>query len=290
MGEYTPETLHRLWRIEMEIYQAIAKICEAHKLRYYAAYGTTLGAVRHQGFIPWDDDMDVCMPRKDYEEFLRVAPGELSEKLEILGIGFTKGYVLPFIKVQNRETTFIEETDKNLKYHTGVFVDIFPLDAVPPEGEMRERQARRCMMWIRACVLTEYWQPKLPEQMKGLTRLLAGIGCAGIHSLFRLTGRKVESFYRRFVREARRYEQEGEPREYSRLGVVLYASVVHLSETLFPTGTVPYEDIRVQVPRDPDTYLKDIYGNYMELPPAEKQHNHFPASLDFGEEGRMAGA
>lgn len=288
MGEYTPETLHRLWRIEMEIYEAIVGICEAHGLRYYAAYGTTLGAVRHQGFIPWDDDMDVCMPRKDYEEFIRVAPGELPEKMEIQGPGFTDGYVLSFIKIQNRNTTFVAETDQDLKYHTGIYVDIFPLDAVPPTQKLTEKQYKRYTMLSRACVLSVYGKPKLPPQMKGPARILARIGCEGIHLLLRLTGRTPEYFYRKIVRESRKYEGDGEPDAYRCL--VFRRDEIHRRDALFPTRQVPFESITIQIPRDTDAYLTYMYKDYMTLPPPEKRRNHYPTVLDFGQEGESGEA
>lgn len=289
MEQYTAEQLRRIRLIDLEIYEAIADVCEAHGLRYYAGCGTTLGAVLYQGFIPWDDDMDVCMPRKDYEEFLRIAPGELPEKLEILGIGQTKGYVLPFAKVHNRETTFVEATDTDRKYHSGVFVDAFPMDAASSDKRLRDRQFRRCRTWIRACVLTEYRKPKLPGQMNGIFRLFAGFGCAAIHALFGLTGRKTEYFYRKYLREARRYEQDGEPDRYRRLGIAAYSSVAHLPETLFPTKSTPFGSTRVRIPNDADTYLKDLYGDYRTPLPPEKQRNHFPAVLDFRREGKTGG-
>ncbi len=282
MGEYTPETLHRLWRIEMEIYEAIAKICDAHGLRYYAAYGTVLGAVRHQGFIPWDDDMDVCMPRKDYEEFIRIAPNELPEKMEIQRNGATDGYVLPFIKVHNRNTTFVAETDQNLKYHTGIYVDIFPLEAAPPTKKLQDRQHRRYVLWTRACVLAAYWRPKFPAQMAGPAKALALIGCAAIHGLFRLTGRKPEYFYQKYLREATKYEGETEPEAYRCLMFRLYE--IYSPEDLFPTRSVPFETIQARIPNDSENYLRNLYGDYMTPPPPEKQHNHFPAVLDFGQE------
>ena len=289
MGEYTTEQLHRLWRIEMEIYEAIAGICEAHGLRYYAGCGTTLGAVRHKGFIPWDDDMDVCMPRKDYEEFLRVAPAELPEKMEILGIGFTKGYVMPFVKIQNKRTTLVEETDRNRNYHSGIFVDVFPLDAAAPTEELKKKHFMRCWRWARACVLSEFGRPKLPEGMNPVIRTAALAGCAVIHGILRLTGRKPEYFYRKFVRDARKYEGE-EPAEYVQMCDKAFPPEYNRAGTLFPTREVPYEDIHVRIPGDADTYLKDLYGDYMTLPPPEQRHNHFPAALDFGKEGRTGEA
>ena len=140
----------------------------------------------------------------------------------------------------------------------------------------------------RACVLSEYSKPKLPEETQGVFRILALSGCAVIHGLLRLTGRKPAFFYRRFVHEARKYEKEA-PEEYVQMCDKAFPPEYNLAGTLFPTVAVPFEDTEVMIPGDPDTYLKDLYGNYMQLPPPEKRHNHYPAELDFGEEGGTAG-
>ena len=286
MGEYTQEELRRLWRIEMEIYEAMAGICESHGLRYYAGYGTALGAVRHGGFIPWDDDMDVCLPRKDYEAFIRYAPKELPEKMEVLGTGITEGYVLPYIKIHNRRTVFVEETDQNLKYPTGIYVDIFPIDAAAPTEKLKKKHYMRCWRWARACVLAGYGRVKLPEGMNPAVQAPVRIACAGIHGVFRLACRKPEDFHRRFVQEARRYETEGEPAEYVQMSDErTYPPEYNKTGTLFPTQEVPFENIRIRIPGDADSYLKELYGDYMQLPPPEKRHNHYPAELDFADEG-----
>ena len=283
MREYTDDVLHRVWRTEMEIYREIARICGARGLRYYVGYGTALGAVRHKGFIPWDDDMDVYMPRKDYEVFLKAAEKELPEKMGILGIGYTKGYVMPFVKIHNRNTTFVEETDQDRKYHSGIFVDVLPMDAAAPTEELKKKQYARCWRWGRACVLSEYGKPKLPKGMSVPARMLARAGCLVIHGVFRLLRLKPEFFYSRFLKAARQYETEDEPKEYAQFGDMSVKPEYDRAETLFPAKTVPFEDMEVRIPADADTYLTNLYGDYMKIPPAEKRYNHFPAVLKFEE-------
>jgi lipopolysaccharide cholinephosphotransferase len=280
MGTYREDELHRLWEREIAIYREISGICGCHGLQYYMGYGSALGAVRHKGFIPWDDDIDVCMPRKDYEAFLQYAEEELADEFEILGIGYTKGYVLPFGKIAEKKSTFVEETDTNRKYHSGIFVDIFPLDAAAPGKKEDKKQRQSCWRWGRACVLAEYGEVKLPEGMNPLIAAAARAACRMIHGGMRLAGLGTEKCYARFLKAARKYETE-KPETYTQLVNVFLKPEYHPAEKLFPAQQAEFEGMTVPIPADPDRYLTQIYGDYMQIPPAEKRHNHYPAILKF---------
>ncbi len=115
---------------------AIDKVCKEHNLRYYIMAGTMLGAVRHKGFIPWDDDLDIGMPRADYDLLMTNAKEWLPEPDEAVCAENDKEYPLPFAKIQDADTTLIERM--HLKYLGGVYIDVFPLDGVPT-GRMAQR-------------------------------------------------------------------------------------------------------------------------------------------------------
>ena len=113
----------------LEILEAVDNTCKEHNLRYYLTAGTMLGAVRHQGFIPWDDDADIAMPRPDYERLIVNAKDWLPKKYEMICVENDDEYPLPFAKIQDAETTIIERS--HLRYLGGIYIDIFPLDGVP---------------------------------------------------------------------------------------------------------------------------------------------------------------
>ena len=113
----------------LEILQAVDKTCKENNLRYYLTAGTMLGAIRHKGFIPWDDDLDIAMPRKDYDFLMANSKKLLPAQFEAVCAENDSLYPLPFAKIQDANTTLIERM--HLKYLGGIYLDVFPLDGVP---------------------------------------------------------------------------------------------------------------------------------------------------------------
>ncbi len=128
------DKLHTLWDVEQDILDVLDRICREHGLRYSLAYGTLLGAIRHEGFIPWDDDIDIIMPREDYDRLIALwdtagPEGYIMETEESGG----DDYCNNFAKVKKDHTAFLEsEKERSSAYHKGIFVDIFPGDRRAP--------------------------------------------------------------------------------------------------------------------------------------------------------------
>jgi lipopolysaccharide cholinephosphotransferase len=120
--------LKKLQDTELEILCDIDRVCRENNIKYFLMFGTLLGAVRHKGFIPWDDDIDIGMEREDYEKFLKIAPKKLKSKFSIDNININKNYYLPYLKVKNNNTIFLEKNAVNYNGNNGMWVDIFPFD------------------------------------------------------------------------------------------------------------------------------------------------------------------
>jgi len=129
--ELTQEQNARLKAIELDIFKAFLKVCKENDLRYFLAGGTLLGAVRHKGFIPWDDDMDVLMPRKDYDRFLEIGQSLLPPEYFLQTRQTDREYPCNFAKIRDSRTTFVEKSLKDRVINHGVYIDIFPLDYFP---------------------------------------------------------------------------------------------------------------------------------------------------------------
>ena len=120
--------LDKLHAEQVKILDVIHKICLENELNYFFIGGTLLGAVRHKGFIPWDDDLDIAMPREDYNKFIKIVSKMQSDKYIIDYSKNNKRYWLPFIKIRNKNTIYEEEAQKDYLGNKGIWVDIFPLD------------------------------------------------------------------------------------------------------------------------------------------------------------------
>lgn len=276
---YDSETLRRLQLTELDILKDFASVCQKHGLPYFGVYGTVLGAVRHGGFIPWDDDIDVGMLRTDYERFLEIAEQELGDRYDILKVGSPEGYVMQLSKICKKNTTFIEATDTNRTYRSGIFMDVFPFDEIPRDPKLRKKQYRSTWIWGRACVLTQYGDPKLPE-LSPVLRKVAAAGCKVVHRLFKLFHFTLEKADRHYRKAAMRYLGTGTGCYTEFTYFDPDRSIIYESE-ITPLQDVAFEDTRINVPNDCSAYLTREYGDYMKLPAPEEQHNHYPAVLDF---------
>ena len=128
-----PKTLRQAQLIMLDMLMEFHAICERHNLKYWLDSGTTLGAVRHEGFIPWDDDIDLSMPLEDYKKFQTIAEEELSENIFFQNRQTDSSILFDYMKLRSNKASIIEfhEKDKDVEYHQGVFVDIFPMLTLP---------------------------------------------------------------------------------------------------------------------------------------------------------------
>ncbi|MEY8410867.1 LicD family protein [Lachnospiraceae bacterium 62-26] len=157
--------LSQLHKIEIEILNEVVKICNNNGLKYSLAFGTLLGAVRHKGFIPWDDDIDIIMPRVDYEKFLTIWKKEASSQFILQNKYTDSSFSQNFTKIRKDQTAFLQnEDEKFVNYHTGIFIDIFPADRVAP-GLFRKIQ-------IVACVVNLLYSREKNSGDKGVKRII----------------------------------------------------------------------------------------------------------------------
>lgn len=277
--QYEPETLKKVQAMQLDILKDIIRVCELHDIRYFVAYGTLLGTVRHQGPIPWDDDIDICMAREDYEKFAAVADKELDSRYELVSMARNLDYPMSLPKVQKKGTRFIDRTFIDAKFKIGVFVDIFVYDYVSDDAAEARKQAKKCNLLDKLMILQI---SKFPNQGRDglLAKILTVVYLAG-HYVLQLVPRKW--LFNAYVKESQKFR--GNPTNTmicldELLGDRTKATV----DELFPTVPLSYSGVTVQAPREYDRLLTRQFGDYMQLPPVEARVNHCPDILELGEE------
>ena len=271
----------QIWATEQEILDVIHQVCTEHGLRYSLAYGTLIGAVRHKGFIPWDDDMDVGMLRDDYEKFLQVAPGEIEGKYELMNAEINKdclGYTMRMCKVGTKHIT-----DEHSKYPTtfGIRIDIFPYDNVPEDPKLRKKQLRDINLYTRMYILRIIPNPTVP--FKGVMGKIMSAGCFVVHYLLKAFV-SVDYINRKYRETSLRYHNQTSL-VASLCDVEPEISIVKKDE-IFPLQELKFEGMTVKAMACNHEMLTRMYGDYMEMPPEEQRYNHGAKVLDFGDETR----
>ena len=263
--ELDKQEIHRLLT---EMLSAFAHYCDKNGLRYYLVGGTLLGAVRHKGFIPWDDDIDVGMPRPDYERFLELVEKEpIHPDYQILTMK-DENYTLPFAEMVNIRTRLERETSEFIisKYQVlHLFLDIFPQDGWPEDK-------RQCEKLVHKTDLLRFLNTEARARFGEGTSLSRKILKTPVLCLAKMFGSK--KIIRYLDKLARRLEYD----ECKYVGAVTYGiygiGERCLREDVIEFDTVEFEGQKYKAPGCWDIYLKGIFGNYMDLPPEEKRINH----------------
>ena len=278
--EYEPEILKRLQKTQLEILADFIVICEKYHLDYIMLGGTGIGVVRHQGFIPWDDDIDVAMPRKDYNKFLEVLPGEMGEKYKILTPLIDRNYACNVTHLQKKGTKFVPYCNRKLKCDLCIDIDIFPMDNMPDDAKKRKRQLKRTWILNKIIFLCGTPSPIIP--LNGIKKIVAKVICAITHYVLKVLHISPRFLYKCLLREAQRYNDTS--CKYINAFEVTMSDRAYISkEELYPLREMKFENLTVKMPNKYDVYLSRLFGDYMKMPPEEKRVNHCPYILDFGD-------
>ena len=261
-GYLVKEKYKHIWAIEMDILREISRVCEKHNLSYFVYGGTLLGAIRHKGFIPWDDDMDIAMLREDYEEFLKVVEKEFDIKVYCLQRGEEFGEIYEgFSRIRYNNSTAIIKRDSEKDCNHGIFIDIFPLDRLPKKKWQRKVQ----FPLIKIISGLVYYRTYDDEGMshKHIRNIAKRIKCEKIWKwlanilkhicmMYNTNGSSVVG-----ILSCDPYDEK------------CYWHMEDIKETI----ELPYENMIVKAPVGYDRCLKIGYGDYMKFPPENERGN-----------------
>lgn len=263
--------LDSIHRVSLYLLLEFDRVCKENNLTYSLDSGTALGAVRHGGFIPWDDDIDVGMPRKDYETFLRIAQDLLPSDIFVQTSHTEQNYKRNAAKLRLEGTLFPESDDVSY-VHNGFFMDIFPFDNVPGNAIFARLYVSfsRFLFWIVRSWHSSKLSPSLFRRFfQSLVKRLPENRIARIYDYYLSlctkyqnteTG-KVTSFFWRMSQNK---------------------TYVFDIDKLLPTRDIMFEGHSVKIMNSPDYYLTKMYGDYMTLPSEDKRHYHCKGLIDFG--------
>lgn len=261
--------LRKLQKEELKILDEIVRICDKHQIDYFLVGGTCLGALRHKGFIPWDDDIDIAMAREDYEKFIEIAIKEIDNKYFVQCNLTDPNYYLGFIKIRKNNTSFVQE-NFDTDFHQGFFVDIFPLDYTDNIDSLSLK-----INVTLAKNLTETALYKRGYKLFSQVRHPI-LSVLGLPFSIKTLQKKINSLM-----------QKHNNREHKYIGS--FAGAYHYKkdsfpiDKVFPASFVEFEGKQYKTFNDPKWYMEHLYGDYMKLPPKEKRVNHNPSKLSFTE-------
>ena len=269
-------TLQEIQQVNLEIMIDIHDFCVKHGIHYSLAYGTLIGAIRHKGFIPWDDDIDIMMTRPDFERFSKEYQSEKGFKLSSVNSDDT---YINYTRVYDGRTLVISPA-KAAKYDIGVWVDIFPVDAISDDDAVSKDQYQRLRKYAAPVIKwRSYLRAKelnsVARKIKSYIRLLQ----------LRLTNKGDFSFWHQQIISICKENSFGTTKRCSCL-VCVEANrdnkqAIFLTDWFKEYVTVPFEDQQFFIIADYDPVLKSIYGDYMRIPPKEEQVSHSLSKFSF---------
>ena len=256
----SPIAQEEIKNILCDILQDVANFCEESGLRYFLAYGTLIGAIRHNGFIPWDDDIDIAMPRPDYDKFIQTYNNRQSNN-RVIDIAIDKNYGIPYAKVYDNRTWLNEYKYRKEKY--GIFIDIFPIDGFKGNCQMHKTQVLRKLLHAKRANF------RGRNLLKNFTNCIAK---------FFLLPFSVYAIVKCCDRNARQCTYGTTPQAGNMLSSSGICEIVDTS-VFGDTFFCKFEGREFRIPVGYDKWLRSIYGDYMQLPPKDQQvaHHFFEA-------------
>lgn len=249
-------SIDEIKEIELQILDYIDSVCKENNLHYYLSGGTLLGAIRHKGFIPWDDDIDINMPRKDYEKLLLII-NESDNKYKALSYKYETDYYYPFAKIID-SSTMVTENNTVKSSKMGIWVDIFPIDNLPNDTKLRKRIQEKCWVYRQIWGHALVWKGHLSNR-----GLVYKIGCLICY----LYG------WKRSIKQLERVATliHEETKYVGKLIDCNHKYDTMLADWFSPSVDKTFEGRMCPVPNGYDEYLTLAYGDYMKLPPEDKR-------------------
>lgn len=279
LQQLSSQEIRTIQDILLDMLRDFDYVCKKYDLSYFLCGGTAIGAVRHQGYIPWDEDVDIGMPRSDYDRFERLMLREFEEKYWIQSIQSSLKYDLNFMKVRRKGTKYVEVFEQEEEF-AGIFIDVYPIENVYNFLPLRWVHGFwvELMLFCASCVRIYLKLDRLTEyvgknRMAYLIRFKAFLGKR--LSFFSITKwcLLVDRWASKCKNEDSKYVNIPSGRKH-------FFGEMYTRKSFFPLKETEFEGEKFYIMSDPNEYLTKLYGNYMEVPKEEERERHSIVKLD----------
>lgn len=265
------DNLQKAQRRMLEILKDVDKICRENNISYWLDSGTLLGAARHKGFIPWDDDIDIVMPRADYEKFKLIATDKLPKNLFLQTNYSDLEYDMLWTKVRDNNSEIVEYKVGN--YHNGLFIDIFPMDDYTDVDKYLKYKKKFNSIYRTLILVKEPFEKVKNKKIfiKNIIKFFAKV------LLFPFAFMEKKMVFDYIYKKRDEYIQKSQGENTEILGYsmeVAYWNFHIEKKNIFPLKEIQFEDASFYAPGNYDAYLTKLFGDYMELPPENERIPH----------------
>ena len=271
------EALSKLQKEELQILLVVRDLCEKHNIQWMLDSGTALGAARHKGFIPWDDDIDVSMTRSEYDRFVAIAKDELPEGYSFHDFENTPGFGSFIGKVYRDGTKFVTADSLSAGCDQAIFIDVIPLDVIDGQ-RYRKRQLRNASLWQKVSYLYHSGSIVVPHH--GILGKLEKKLCSLVHIMVCHLISDRNSLLNHYSKSVR-HEPALPSSEIKNLAYDGDA-ILNFSDA-FPAREMQFEGVAFPGPKNINGYLSKMYGDWTQLPSESERHTHLPLQLVFSD-------
>ena len=271
----------QLKKVLLEMLQDLMRVFEKHHITYMLGFGSCLGSVRHGGFIPWDDDLDLLVARQDLPKFFAVFEQELGDKYELTAPNTEKESKNNFTKIYKKGTLFLEISDTQTAFPKGIYIDVFPLDYAPENKFLRWIKGACCNFLCQMAVSVFYAQYPSREMTLFMSQSRKTKMTFSVRKMF---GKCLSVISHRTWCNWADKMMSGPKSNLMTIACGRYFNNVLPKDVYLPGSKGSFEGIEVFLPNQPEVYLSAIYGkDYMQVPPPEKRERHFVIAFDAGD-------
>lgn len=272
---YTEEQIKKVQQIELRNLKVLKNVCNKLGIEFFMYGGSLIGTVRHNGFIPWDDDLDIAMFRTDYEKFISEAPKYLSNEYDLQTPYNTLQTPYPYTKLRLRGTKYVEYGYHKLNIEQGIYVDIYPIDNLPDDDELYQKQFKQYQRLVKIYAWRQC--PYLSDETLSFkTKIMRTLKLC-VSTILKVIPQK------RLVKQIDEVATRYNGTHTKRKGNLSFPRPVNFFYNILPLEKSEFNGISVNLPGGWEQHLTLRYGCYKELPPEEERLGHKPYLLDFGD-------